>query len=83
MLALGVLTEARVRGLDVPGQLAVIGFGDLEFAGTASPSLTTVRIDGARMGQTAAAFIADRAEGKAVAEPVVDIGFAIVTRESA
>ena len=83
MLALGVLTEARVRGIAVPGQLAVVGLGDLEFARTASPSLTTVRIDGTRMGQTAARFIADRAEGLPVAEPVVDIGFALIARESA
>ncbi|RZJ13874.1 MAG: LacI family DNA-binding transcriptional regulator [Acidovorax sp.] len=83
MLALGVLTEARVRGIDVPGQLAVVGFGDIDFAQTVSPSLSTVRIDGTRMGQTAAHLIADRAEGKAVEEPVVDIGFSIIERESA
>jgi len=83
MLALGVLTEARVRGIAVPGRLAVVGFGDIDFAQTVSPSLTTVRIDGTRMGQTAAHLIADRADGKAVAEPVVDIGFSIIERESA
>ncbi|CAN7493573.1 LacI family DNA-binding transcriptional regulator [Acidovorax sp. LjRoot194] len=83
MLALGVLTEARVRGITVPGRLAVVGFGDIDFAQTVSPSLTTVRIDGTRMGQMAAQWIADRADGKSVAEPVVDIGFSIVERESA
>ena len=83
MLALGVLTEARARAMAVPDQLAVVGFGDIEFAQTVIPSLTTVRIDGTRMGQTAAGFIADRAEGKTVAEPVVDIGFSIMERESA
>ncbi|RAR70175.1 LacI family transcriptional regulator [Paracidovorax anthurii] len=83
MLALGVLTEARARGLAVPGDLAVMGFGDIEFAATQWPSLTTVRIDGTRIGETAARFIADRAEGRAVAEPVVDIGFSIMERESA
>lgn len=83
MLALGVLTEARVRGIAVPGQLAVVGFGDIDFAQTVSPSLTTVRIDGTRMGQTAARLIADRAEGQPVSDPVVDIGFSIIGRESA
>ena len=83
MLALGVLTEARARAMAVPDQLAVVGFGDIEFAQTVIPSLTTVRIDGTRMGQTAAGFLADRAEGKTVAEPVVDIGFSIMERESA
>lgn len=83
MLALGVLTEARVRGVDVPGQLAVVGFGDVDFAQSVDPSLTTVRIDGTRMGQLAAQLIAHRAEGNAVEEPVVDIGFSIIERESA
>ena len=59
------------------------GFGDLAFAETVSPALTTVRIDGTRIGQTAARLIVDRAEGRAVAEPVVDIGFSIVQRDSA
>lgn len=83
MLALGVLTEARVRGVAVPDQLAVMGFGDIDFAQTVSPSLSTVRIDGTRMGQTAAQLIADRAEGKPVTERVVDIGFSIIERDSA
>lgn len=83
MLALGVLTEACVRGIAVPDQLAVMGFGDIDFAQTVSPSLSTVRIDGTRMGQTAAQLIADRAEGKPVVEPVVDIGFSIIERDSA
>ena len=82
LLALGVLTEARVRGIGVPGQLAVVGFGDLEFAADLDPSLTTVRINGAAIGRQAAQFIVERAEGRAVAERVIDIGFSIVERNS-
>lgn len=83
LLALGVMTEARSRGIDVPGQLAVVGFGDLEFAADLHPALTTVRINAAEIGRQAAQFIVDRAEGLAVPSPVVDIGFSIVERESA
>ena len=82
LLALGVLTEARVQGLRVPGQLAVIGFGDLEFAADLAPALSTVRIDRDAIGRQAAQFIVDRVEGRDVAERVVDIGFAIIERES-
>jgi LacI family gluconate utilization system Gnt-I transcriptional repressor len=53
-LAQGVLTEARARGLRVPEDLAVVGFGDADFAAHLEPSLTTVRIDGAGIGQQAA-----------------------------
>jgi LacI family gluconate utilization system Gnt-I transcriptional repressor len=82
LLALGVLTEAAARGIDVPGRLAVVGFGDLAFAGDTHPALSTVRIDGTRIGQRAARFIVDRAEGRAVGEKVVDVGFGIVERGS-
>jgi LacI family gluconate utilization system Gnt-I transcriptional repressor len=83
LLALGVLTEAQVRGVAVPGRLAVVGFGDLEFAADLHPALTTVRIDSMAIGRQAAQFIVDRAEGREVAQRVVDVGFSIVDRDSA
>jgi LacI family gluconate utilization system Gnt-I transcriptional repressor len=82
LLALGVLTEARVLGIRVPEQLAVVGFGDLEFAADVDPALTTVRINGAAIGEQAARFIVDRSEGRDVPQRVIDIGFSIVERSS-
>jgi LacI family gluconate utilization system Gnt-I transcriptional repressor len=82
LLALGVMTEARARGLQVPAQLAIVGFGDLEFAADLEPSLTTVHIKGAAIGRQAAQFIVDRAEGRDVGQRVIDIGFSIVERAS-
>ena len=83
MLALGVMMEAQARGLRVPGQLGVVGLGDLEFATDLEPALTTVRIDGTRIGETAAQYIVDRAEGRTVEHPILDIGFSIIERQSA
>ena len=82
LLALGVLTEARAQGLAVPTQLAVMGFGDLDFAADVEPALSTVQIDGAAMGRQAARFIIERAEGHEVTSPVVDIGFQLIERQS-
>ena len=82
LLALGVLTEARVQGVSVPGRLAVVGFGDQAFAADLAPSLTTVQIQGAAIGRPAARFIVDRAEGRPVEARVVDLGFAISERGS-
>ena len=82
LVALGVLTEAHQRGIQVPRDLAVVGFGDLQFAAGVVPALTSVRVDGARIGRIAARMIIDRAEGHAVAEPVVDVGFSLVVRQS-
>lgn len=83
MMAGGVLTEARALGIAVPEQLAVVGFGDLDFAATLLPSLTSVHIDGAAIGALAADMIAARADGAAVAERTVDIAHRIVPRDSA
>ncbi|MDP1901748.1 MAG: LacI family DNA-binding transcriptional regulator [Rubrivivax sp.] len=82
LLALGVLTEARVAGIDVPGRLAVVGFGDQNFAADMAPALTTVHIDGTAIGRQAAQFIVDRAEGREVSPRVIDIGFEIIERQS-
>lgn len=81
-LALGALIEAQHKGVDVPGTLAVMGLGDQEFAKDAPPALTTVRVDGTRIGQLAAELIVSRAEGRTVDQPRIDIGFSIVTRSS-
>ena len=83
MMALGVIMEANAQGIDVPGKLAVIGLGDQSFSRDTFPSLTSVRIDGTAIGSTAARFIIERSEGKTVAEPVCDIGFTIIERDSA
>jgi LacI family gluconate utilization system Gnt-I transcriptional repressor len=81
-VALGVTIEAQQQGLEVPERLAVLGFGDLNFATDVSPTLSTVRIDGEAIGRQAARFIIDRIDGKTVSTRVVDVGFSIVTRGS-
>jgi LacI family gluconate utilization system Gnt-I transcriptional repressor len=83
LLALGVMTEALVWQIAIPEQLAVVGFGDLNFARDLHPSLTTVRVDGAAIGAVAGQFILDRMAGREIQQPVRDIGFQIIQRDSA
>ncbi|MEY5099740.1 MAG: hypothetical protein RJA36_2459 [Pseudomonadota bacterium] len=82
LLALGVLTEARARGIAVPGQIAIMGFGDVPFVGDLLPALSTVRINGAEIGRLAARCLIERAEGREVAQRVVDVGFSLVERDT-
>ncbi|NVM98380.1 LacI family transcriptional regulator [Arthrobacter sp. SDTb3-6] len=51
--AYGVLQEARVARLSVPGELAVTGFDDLPYSAASSPALTTVRLQAAELGHAA------------------------------
>ena len=83
MLALGAVIEAQARGISVPEKIAVVGYGNLNFAADTLPPLTTVSVDGSAIGRLAAGCIIDRAQGRLVAEPVVDVGFSIIERASA
>ena len=83
VLAIGALTEAHARGVRIPDDLRVFGFGDLDFAAQTYPALSTVRIDGTAIGARAAQFIIDRVAGEPVLERIVDLGFKLVARASA
>jgi LacI family transcriptional regulator, gluconate utilization system Gnt-I transcriptional repressor len=83
-LAQGILIEAAKRGIDVPKDVAVMGFGDLSTAAHVHPSLSTVRIDGASIGSIAAKALLSRLDANQPLPTLrVDTGFAIVDRESA
>ena len=81
-LAQGALIEARARGLLVPQELAIIGFGDQSFAADLYPALSTVRIDRPRMGELAANALIARIDGRPLDSPVIDVGFTIIERET-
>jgi LacI family gluconate utilization system Gnt-I transcriptional repressor len=83
LLALGVMTEAKARGIAIPEKMAVVGFGDVPFVADMVPALTSVRINSADIGQQAAEFLIARAEGREVDPGIVDVGFSIVARDSA
>lgn len=83
-LAQGVLAEATSRGLRVPEDLAVMGFGDLSCAAHTHPPLSTVRIDGPRIGRAIAeALLARIAEPALARQPLrLDVGFEVIERGS-
>jgi DNA-binding LacI/PurR family transcriptional regulator len=60
LMALGAIRAARSRGMDVPGDLSVVGFDDSPLIGFTDPPLTTVRQPVAALSQAAvAALMAD------------------------
>jgi LacI family transcriptional regulator len=52
-IAIGVLSALRARGVSVPEQVSVAGFDDVAVAQDLAPSLTTVRLPMAEMGEQA------------------------------
>ncbi len=63
-LAVGVIAEARVRGISVPDDMTVSGFDDIEFAGQFDPAVTTVHNPAAAIGQFAAEHIVSAINGE-------------------
>jgi LacI family transcriptional regulator len=53
LMALGVLWAAHEAGLQVPGDLSVIGLDDIELAAEVSPPLTTVALPQHEIGEAA------------------------------
>jgi LacI family gluconate utilization system Gnt-I transcriptional repressor len=83
LLAHGAMIEARTRGLDVPHEISLVGFGDQDFACDLDPALTTVAVDRAQLGHFAATSLLDRLSGGQPPETINDLGFTIIRRASA
>jgi LacI family transcriptional regulator len=61
IVALGALDAAHDLGRDVPGDLSVIGFDDIDLARAIKPALTTVQVDKMLMGAMAVRHLVERA----------------------
>jgi LacI family transcriptional regulator len=81
VLAAGVLRAAADVDLEVPRDLSVAGFDDFDFATMVHPSLTTVRVDFAEMGEWAAETLITMAEGGDPA-PIVTLPTTLLARDS-
>jgi LacI family transcriptional regulator len=62
MLALGLLRRLGQAGVGVPGDLAVVGYDDIEFAADAAVPLTSVRQPKYQLGRAAAELLLDEAD---------------------
>lgn len=61
--AFGAIEAARLRGLDVPRDLSIVGFDDIPEAAYHRPALTTIRQPLRGMGRLAARMLIDHLEG--------------------
>ena len=82
-IAVGAIMECHRRGIRVPQDLAIAGFADLDIAREIVPSLTSVAVHSASIGEAAGQRILARLAGETEPEKVTDLGFTIVARESA
>jgi LacI family gluconate utilization system Gnt-I transcriptional repressor len=81
-LALGVLFECHRSGVAVPTAMGIAGFNDLEMMKAAFPSITSVRTHRYAIGKQAVDMVQAVISGDRPRQPVIDLGFELVPRES-
>jgi LacI family transcriptional regulator len=78
VLALGALLEAQHMGLEVPHDLSIVGFDDLEIASHVQPALTTVHVPAEAMWRRAAERALALVRGEApVRDPEVEVSLVV------
>jgi LacI family transcriptional regulator len=83
LLALGVLAGAQAAGRAVPEQLAIVGYDDIEYAGSGAVPLTSIRQPKYELGHAAAQLaLAEARDGDAHAHQQVVFQPELVVRES-
>jgi DNA-binding LacI/PurR family transcriptional regulator len=81
-MAVGVLRAFQERGVNVPGDISVVGFDDVPEASYLAPALTTVRQDFGEVARRSLELLLDQiASGNRAAKRVV-VGTTLVVRES-
>ncbi|MGN9809325.1 LacI family DNA-binding transcriptional regulator [Micromonospora sp. BQ11] len=80
--ALGALHACRERGLDVPGDVSLVGFDDVPMAGWLTPRLTTVRQPLEAMGAEAVHLLLRQLDGGQVQGVRVELATSLVLRDS-
>lgn len=70
VLGVGALGRAHAMGVDVPRQVSITGFDDIELAKVATPSLTTVHVPHRKMGRKAARALVEMVEKQSVITPI-------------
>lgn len=62
LMALGALAAAYEAGIEVPGQLSIVGFDDIQLAAFSTPALTTIVQPKREIGTRAAELLLERAQ---------------------
>lgn len=70
MLAIGLLRALREIGIDIPGEVSVTGFDDVQSSKYAPLPLTSVRVPTRQMGKVAVELLLRQIEASGPAKPV-------------
>ena len=82
LMAAGAIRAVEQAGLSVPGDIAVVGFDDIQLAAMTQPSLTTIRQDKIGLGTAAADGLLRMIELDGTPPPAITLPIELVVRDS-
>ena len=82
LMAAGALRAIEEVGLNVPDDIALVGFDDIQLAAVLQPSLTTIRQDKIGLGAAAGRALLRMLEDADAAPPILTLPVDLVIRES-
>jgi LacI family transcriptional regulator len=82
LMAIGAMKALGKAGLQISGDVAVVGFDDVDAAICTTPSLTTVHQPFYEMGKTAVSLLLDHLNGSTLPDSPVTLPTSLVVRES-
>lgn len=81
-MAFGVMDAVREKGLKIPADVSVVGFGDIPNANQYHPALTTVRQHMHYMGSTALKYLVDLIEGRVPSSNRIEVATELIVRDT-
>jgi LacI family transcriptional regulator len=72
-IAIGIMQAAHQRGIQIPEQLSIVGYDNIDFCEFTVPPLTTISQDGMRMGEIGANLLMDMIEHGRARDEVDDV----------
>jgi LacI family transcriptional regulator len=82
LMAVGAMKAARDAGLDVPGDLAVVGYDDIQLASLLNPALTTIHQDKVGLGRAAARALLEQIENPELTPAALTLPVELIVRAS-
>lgn len=82
IMALGVMDAVREKGLDIPGDISVIGFDDIPQASTTHPKLTTIQQPLEAMGRAGVQLLLEQIENPESPPESVTLPTKFIIRDS-
>ncbi|WP_420800601.1 substrate-binding domain-containing protein [Polycladidibacter stylochi] len=82
LMAIGAYRAINEAGLEIPKDISVIGYDDIEYASYMSPLLTTIRQPSFDLGMSAAQTLINQLDNKQEMPPIIKLVPELVIRQS-